>query len=101
MQIKDGVQLVGLQLVMRPVLIVCDKVYQTNGHDFVVTSGLEGTHWAGSLHYYGYAIDCRTRDIPANVLDIIIYKIREGLGVAYRVVQESNHLHIEYNLDRK
>ena len=61
MKIKKGVSLIGLRLVMRPVLIEADRIWDDLGQELVITSCTDGTHSPGSLHYYGYAVDLRTR----------------------------------------
>ena len=88
----------GLKLPMRKVLKVADAVYKEHGKELVVTSALDGTHSAGSYHYYGYALDFRTRYFDSqDEKTLVARKIREKLGDKYRVILESTHLHIQYN----
>lgn len=97
MKIKEGVILAGLDIRMRPVLIAAERIWQKAGHELVVTSGLEGTHSAGSLHYYGLALDFRTHYLNAEQLPELAEKLREALGPDYDVVIEKTHIHVEYD----
>lgn len=44
-------------------VVAAERVYEEAGHDFTITSCVDGKHMAGSLHYAGAAIDIRTRDV--------------------------------------
>lgn len=101
MQLKKGVTLAGLQLPMRKVLILAEKVYKKRKKTLVVTSGLEGTHSAGSLHYYGFALDFRTRFFTPAQKKEVAKELQTLLGSDYDVVLEGNHLHVEYQLALK
>lgn len=102
MIIKDGVILAGLDICMRPALISAERVWRDVGQrpeGVTVTSGLEGTHSAGSLHYYGRALDFRTRyfddDLKAEVFKALVV----ALDLRYfNVVLEVDHIHVEYEL---
>ncbi len=61
----------------------------------VVTSIGEGTHSPRSKHYYtpSKAIDLR---IP-NFKEARIKSLKEGLGKMFTVIDEGNHIHIQYN----
>ena len=61
MIIKEGVLLHGLKLEMRTALMTAERIWKSFGQELVVTSALDGTHAACSLHYYGYALDFRSR----------------------------------------
>lgn len=105
MQIKPGASIVGLDIRMRPALLACEAVIPEYGkiHNtdivFVITCGLDGTHSAGSLHYYGLAIDVRTRDLRALGVDIwtIVDELKRILGSSFNVVKHKTHIHIEYD----
>jgi hypothetical protein len=99
MKIKDGVIMSGLQLPMRPVLLTAEKIYRQYDAELVITSALEGTHSAGSLHYYGYALDMRTRDVPEELRPALANSLRknlEKLSEQYRVILEPTHIHVEW-----
>ena len=93
MEIKSCATIINLNPSMRPALIGCQKVFDKHNTDFVITCGLDSTHSAGSLHYYGFAIDVRTRDLGDKLQDCFQDLSDELSG--FDVVLESNHFHIE------
>lgn len=97
MKIKSGVILNGLQTPMRKVLINAEAIWKELGQELVITSGLEGTHSAGSLHYYGYAVDLRTRYFDLDQIDQAANALITKLGYGYTVVVHETHMHIHYN----
>jgi RHS repeat-associated protein len=75
-----------------------DAVFQQlAGRDAVVTFGTNGTHGDGSLHYPGFAVDLRTRDLSADQRREATDLLRERLGDNYDVVDEGNHIHVEWD----
>lgn len=97
MKIKDGVNIQGLNIHMRPVLIAADELWGEHGEELVVTSGLEGTHSAGSLHYYGRAVDLRTRYFSDATKYRTAGKLYRKLGREYDIVVHRTHIHVEYD----
>ncbi len=104
MKIKRGVSLIGLQLEMKPVMEVVDSAFLTViGKQSVITSGTENAkHMAGSYHYFGLALDYRTRNVHSSEqLSDIIARISLELmsisskGCKYEVIVHSTHIHIE------
>ena len=100
MKIKEGVSLQGLKLVMRPVLQIAERIWRNNGQELVVTSGTDSTHSAGSLHYYGYALDFRTRYFdPVGEVHKVFKELSDDLRKVnkdYCVVIHPTHIHVEY-----
>jgi hypothetical protein len=86
--VRIGVNIDGLTEQMNEAVRILDKTKK----DCFITSGTEGLHMPGSRHYSGNAIDIRTLDFTKNELSLL-------LGREYDVVQEKDHIHIEY--DRK
>jgi len=76
---------------------VVAAVWASRGLTVTVTSGLDGSHRANSLHYVGLAEDYRTRDVPAGQLPGMVTEIRALLGRQYDVVIEPTHLHVEFD----
>lgn len=103
MIIKKGANLAGLNLVMRKVLILADKIYDQFNKELVITGGLDGTHSPGSFHYYGFALDLRIRD-PETGIDFfdeatlakVVMELKNQLGDEYFVYLEKTHIHIHY-----
>lgn len=100
MKIKEGASLQGLKLVMRPVLQKAERIWRNYGQELVVTSGTDGVHSASSLHYYGYALDFRTRYFDQmgevhKVFKDLSDELRL-LNKDYCVVIHPTHIHVEY-----
>ena len=64
-------------------------------YPMVVTSGKDGTHKVGSLHYEGLAVDLRFRDY----MDEWKRYMQNALGSDWDIVIEADHIHCE--LDRR
>lgn len=100
--LKDGVRIVGLRTEMVAALDVADGVFSQyvpdseSGRHTVVTSGVEGQHSWGSLHYQGAALDFRTRHLSEDEQVAVADEIGRQLGEDFDVVLESTHLHIEF-----
>jgi len=60
MKLKENVIMCGLNIGMRQFLIIAELIYNNHNQELVITSALDGEHSAGSLHYYGMAVDIRT-----------------------------------------
>jgi hypothetical protein len=97
MKTKKNVILAGLKIEMRPVLKKAEKIWKDNGEELVITAGLDGLHSAGSLHYYGYALDFRTRYFDASVIPGVAALLKKELGVEYDVIIHKTHIHVEYD----
>lgn len=66
------------------------KLFAAQGEDLYITSVREGTHGPSSFHPSGRAWDMRPNaKIPAT-------SIKRQLGDAFDVVDEGNHVHIEW-----
>jgi hypothetical protein len=96
MQIKQGANIAGIRIPLREALMVADNIWTTHGQELVVTSGLDGTHSPGSLHYYGYAIDLRTRYFSEEEKRKVFEKLKIRLKEPFRVIYHKTHIHIEW-----
>lgn len=71
--------------------------------DLVITSGNDGTHMKGSLHYLDRALDLRTKNFPTRDLKFqFLAALKLRLGKGYDVIIEdlggpNEHLHAEYD----
>jgi len=99
MKLKEGVILNGLNIKMRDVLIAAEKVWKKYGVEegVTVTSGLDGCHSAGSKHYYGYALDFRTRYFTDDIKNQVAFELESRLTDDYSVIVEPSHIHVQYN----
>jgi hypothetical protein len=70
--------------------------------DMVITSGSEGTHMVGSLHYKDRALDFRTKHLSPAEKNTLVKAVKRRLGTDYDVILENadgtnEHLHVEYD----
>ena len=102
MKIKSGVILAGLHLKMRPALLNADRIWWEHGQELVVTSGLEGEHSAGSWHYYGLAVDFRTRyfedDVKQQVFEALVKSLLDDDNFTVVFKASPPHIHVQYEL---
>jgi hypothetical protein len=101
--VKPGVEISDLHLAMVQALpIICDT-FQAFGLKTTCTSGRDGEHMNGSLHYQGRALDFRTwaddqgTQLRASIKEKIAEEIQRELGPRYDVVPEATHIHVEYD----
>ncbi len=98
MRISRGVRLHGLRTEMIVALMVVRDVYDE--HEVILTSGIEGKHMRGSMHYQGGALDFSTSQLAPSDAKQIAKDIQKSLGFDFDVVLHegaSRHLHIEYD----
>jgi len=82
---------------MRPVLIEAEKIWDDLGQELTVTAGTDGEHSAGSLHYYGYAIDLRTRYFTQEEKFQAYCSLAEALEhMGFDIYLHDTHIHVEY-----
>lgn len=94
MLLKAGVDISKLNPQIRLALSTIDRIYSAKGRELVITSTNDGVHIASSLHYHNDAIDIRY--IPGIVSDLT-KGLKHQLGKDFDVVEEADHLHIEYD----
>ena len=92
--IKAGVYLDRLNRQPRKSLNKVVAIHGAFGYDLIITSTYDGTHSPGSFHYANAAYDIAN---PLNHKDEIFRKIKDSLGKDFDVVDESDHIHIEYD----
>ncbi len=97
MKIKDGVNIRGINIKMRKVLIQADRIWRELGEELVVTAGLDGDHSKWSFHYYGMAVDLRTRYFSDSQIFEAAEKLSNVLGLGYQVIIHKTHIHVEYD----
>lgn len=101
MRLKENVELGGLHVQLHMALTVAEKVWKSFGYELTVTSTTEGDHGTHSLHYAGYAVDLRTRDVAQELVDQIASKLQSDLrsiDSRYDVVVEPTHIHVELDI---
>jgi RHS repeat-associated protein len=77
---------------------IVDNVFNNVvNRDAIVTYTTNGTHNPNSLHYSGEAIDLRTRDLTSQQRQQATDMLKKALDQDYDVLNEGNHIHIEYD----
>lgn len=106
--LKQGVELTAAHFlvpeVARIVGVAASTAPEEDMPELVITSGLDGTHKKGSLHYACKAFDFRTFSIDAPTAAVREEKIqawaqrmRSELGPDYDVIVETSHIHAEWD----
>lgn len=96
--IKDDVVITRWHPKMLVTWPIIAEVFSDFGYDCTLTSGREGNHMNGSLHYLGKANDFRTFHVGDPVkIGLIAADISRRLGPDYDVVVEHTHIHVEYD----
>ncbi len=89
-----GVRVRSPYVAMALLIAVVHETFRELGVDAIVTSVSDGRHSSTSLHYSGFAIDWRTRDLPDDLARTLLRdRIVSRLGVDYEIILESHHLH--------
>src|SRR3990167_7003542 len=100
LKIKTGV------IVSRQVIIAAGVINAAQTLDFpvdiVITSGRDGTHKPGSLHYRDRALDFRTKTLATADKRRFVTAVKKRLGSDYDVILEgegtaNEHLHVEWD----
>lgn len=86
---------------MRDVFKNAERIWLSYGQECVVTAGLDGKHSAGSYHYFGRAVDLRTRYFSTAEKQLVVDELRASLPNDYFVLLESTHIHVQYNSHEK
>lgn len=96
MRIKSGENgcRLGPQLAMAAMFAIFSGLENTLKGEFELTSGREGQHMFGSLHYVDHAVDVTWSGVWTQ--DAIASTLRSSLGDDFDVVNEHTHVHIEF-----
>ncbi len=99
-KLKNEVSLLGMTPQMCIASIIVAGVFDKHGLDAYITSGTEGVHDRASKHFQGNGEDFSFTE--ANRISVIMAEnitndCRIALGRDFDVVNEGNHLHIEWD----
>lgn len=97
MRLKNGASINGIQPDIIAALVPAALIWDRHGQELVVTSGTDGEHSEGSLHYAGLALDFRTRYFGMDQVFEVASDLRKALGTDYDVVIEPSHIHCEFD----
>ena len=93
----SGARMLGLHPEIIAVVPIAHEILRQWEADLVITTGTDGAHMAGSLHYAGYALDFRTRHLTSEQKEAFRRQLSEALGKHYDVVLHKSHLHCEFD----
>lgn len=100
--LKGGVKINGAHF--EPTVALILSVAQATAPELTdntvwVTSANDGKHMSGSKHYENRAFDLRTRNVTGGPPMVAGWRDRMArmLGASYDVVNEGDHLHVEYD----
>ena len=96
LRFKEGVSVTFTPEVNR-ILEQAEHTFQANGYSCICTSGTDGKHMKGSLHYKALAVDLRSRHVSEEMLPKIVDELKERLGKDYDVILEGDHIHAEFD----
>lgn len=103
---KPGINSEGLNQKITDVFAIIDNVWSSFGEvEPVITSAAEKSsrHKDGSLHYQGFAIDIRGKNIEPEKLrrmgDALERRLESGYDVVVEIYdnRDYNHIHVEYD----
>lgn len=90
-------------IAVSPQIVFADQVmtgiFAAHDLDCEVTSGSEGRHGYGSLHFIGNGRDyslAAANKIAAVTADNIVREAKAALGREFDVVNEGDHVHVEW-----
>jgi len=99
--IKQGAVVNNLKKPITRAIQISSNIYFSNGYSLFITSGEEGNHSAGSLHYVNLAFDSYpARIIRPNQKEMEYFnnKIGREIGRDYDLVDhKGSHTHIEFD----
>ena len=90
--------MLGIQPEILVALFAAAPIWRRHGQELVVTSGTDGEHSEGSLHYSGLAVDLRTRYFGADQVYEVYEDLKKALAGEYDVVLEPSHIHLEFDV---
>lgn len=94
--LKKGVSINGIKPETVLAIQIVNDIYRIFKADLVITSVNDSKHGYGSLHYIGYAFDCRTFHLQEADIPQIVASIKKNLGDDFDVLLEKDHIHVEF-----
>lgn len=100
MILKQGVKVSNLKPQLIIAFIVANDVYKAHGQELVITSCDDSKHGVGTLHGQGFAFDARTSYFLKGESERVANEIRAKIDDCFDIVNESDHIHIEYDVHK-
>ena len=92
--IASSVRMQGIRPELLLGLLVLSDMCIRQGVTLVITHILDGRHMHNSLHYTGAAVDVVLEQVADRIL--FVAELRSRLGKDFDVIDEGDHIHIEY-----
>jgi len=95
---NDNVNLDNVSSKIYFAISVVADIYEEYGYgDLTITSARDSRHSKSSLHYVGEGVDFRVWSVPPKKLEDLCDIIRDRLDDDYDVVNEKDHIHLEFD----
>ena len=95
---KQGVLINGVKPeIVLAMNIIQHAIFDCSAQPCTFTSIVDGLHGIGSEHYIGHAVDIRTNHMSVELRSLVTRTIRERLTVEYQVIDEQDHIHVEFD----
>lgn len=94
---NNPVHLSASREIMDAMSIADQLSLKISGKEMVVTSLLDGVHSKNSLHYTGNAFDMRVWIYTEKQKQSLLYQLKKKLGINYDIIDESDHIHLEFD----
>ena len=88
-------KLIPLMVKSLPIIEKACKEIEGESYEMTITSGNDGVHKKGSLHYINRAIDIRSKDMKSPIE--VVLRLKQRLGRNFDVIYEFDHIHVEYD----
>ena len=96
LKLKKGVNPSQIKPEINLAIMVALSIWnRQNEPVLTITSIADSKHGPASLHYVGYAIDIRIRELHSNPKELTDV-LRDSLVSDYDVILEGDHIHVEY-----
>jgi hypothetical protein len=101
-RLKPGASVDGTRPVLWWGVAIAAQVFEAHGADLVITSGTDGVHKPGSIHYEGEAFDARSHSLPDEIKSAVLVELGRALGPDWDVILEhpdgpDEHYHLEHD----
>lgn len=79
-------------------IVVADRASRkVSGKEMIITSLLDSVHSKNSRHYSGNAFDMRIWIYTERQIMLLMLELKSALGNGYDVINEGDHIHIEWD----
>jgi hypothetical protein len=100
--LKPGVRVTGIKPELVVALMVAQSMFDGVQATMTVTSLVDGAHSQNSLHYKGFAVDLRSKNLSDDQKGTVLQALKSALGSDFDIILEgvgtpNEHFHLEYD----